>query len=136
MPSFPNILIANQMVNAYQTRVTQSKMFHSNFVTIVRCLEPIAVSPKAITSQRRYYPVSKFVTDTPVFVINSELTTNGFYPSDKKVLYRLNPLCDPFLPNFNPPTIFSPNVGETHQLNPNAPVFIPEAQYDSSSDKH
>ena len=121
------------MANAYETCVTLSKMFYSNFVTNVRCLEPIAVSPKDITSPRRYYPASKFVTDTPVFAVNSELTPNGFYPSDKTVLYRLNLLCDPFLPNFNPPTIFSPNVGKTHQLNPNALVFIPEAQNDSSS---
>ena len=94
------------MANAYETCVTLSKMFHSNFITNVRCLEPIAVRPKDITSPRRYYPASKFVTDTPVFVVNSELTPSGFYPSDKTVLYRLNPLCDPFLPKFNPPTIF------------------------------
>ena len=62
------------MANAYETCVTLSKMFHSNFVTNVRCLEPIAVRPKDITSPRRYYPASKCVTDTPVFVVNSAYT--------------------------------------------------------------
>ena len=112
MPSFPNILIANQMANVYETCVTQVKCSILILLRMSYVLEPIAVSRKAITSPRRYYPVRKFVTDTPVFVVNSELTPNGFYPSEKTVLYRLNPLCDPFLTNFNPSTIFSPNVGD------------------------